>query len=562
MATYTLEQVRAARERALAAGDRDAADRLGRYAVQLAMQQAPRDEYNPTEGMSTLDLLRAGIGRGIANVGRHIANFAGVDSVLGMDTSDEGLREAERIDQALMNTGAGKAGSFIGEMAALPVPMAGATGALTKLGGAAARAVGGVIRRGAVEGAAQGAIMADPGERLSGALTGAALGSALPAAARGVSRVARGVERTPEAERLLAEGIDLTPGQMNPRGVLNRMEQALEGTLGIGDVIQNAREGAMRQFNRRFVERAMPPGATLTSRADDFNVLVDEAARAFDTAYDVVKGYPVGAKIMRETGEDVPLAKAFADIAKKPRLGLTERAREDIAEQLQGTLNEMIQSARRSRQGLTSDDLLTFRSMLRQAVRDEAGDTVESRARQALLREAEKKVTEAIESQLPSDVSRALRETDRQFAQFAVVRSAARKAKDRPGGPTPYQVSQAIAEATGDLQYARGGGLNRDLSKAAMEVFQSNVPRTGLSGMGRLGAVIGGAVMQPALVLPALGGIGALVGTQTGRRIAAGATAPQRRLAEALARTQRLPQPARNVTGRYARSLLAAATND
>jgi hypothetical protein len=71
-----------------------------------------------------------------------------------------------------------------------------------------------------------------------------------------------------------------------------------------------------------------------------------------------------------------------------------------------------------------------------------------------------------------------------------------------------------------------------------------------------------GLYANPQIALPAAATFLGMVGTRTGRRLAAGTTAAQQRLADALKRVERLPQAARNVGERYARAMVAAQSNE
>lgn len=499
-----------------------------------------------------LDRTLAGAGQGMTDLVRHAGNLVNLES-------NEDLQRAKATDAPLLNTTGGRAGQFIGQTAALAPLGMGVGAGLGRLGAVGARLAANPIASGAIQGAAQGGLMADPGQRLQGTLTGGLAGAALPGAAAGIGKLAHGVSRTPEAQALLDRGVDLSIGQMNPRGMANRMEQAAEGAFGVGDLIQNTRERAMGQYSRAMVEDAMPPGQKLVGASNDFNQFIDEAAQKFDTAYDAAKGFPVGPKIMRVQGGDTPLSTALADVAKKPRIGLAADDRASWGQQLNDQLKEVVKTAK-STGGMQSDHLLAFRSAIRDAIRGESGADNASRAAKSFLKDAEGKVTQALESQLPPDVASGLRATDQQYARFSIMRDAAKAAKDAPGGPTPFQISSAIAKATEGNTYARGGGLGRDLSKAARETFQNNVPRTGLSGVGRLGlgaAVLGPLGLAHPMALTAPLGAAALDLTKVGRRLAAGNTGIQQAGQRGLsALSGAIPQQIQNLPGLYGRSAL------
>ena len=502
-----------------------------------------------------LDRTLSGVGQGMTDLVRHAGNLVGLES--GQD-----LANAKKLDAPLLNTTAGKVGNFIGTTAALAPLGMGAGAALGRAGALGARLAGSPVLSGVIQGAGQGALMADPGQHLQGALTGGALGGVLPGAGKVIGKLARGVARTPAAQTLLDEGVSLTPGQMNPRGIANRMEQALEGAFGVGDLVQNARENGMHQYTRAMVGRSMAPGAKLPDDMHDFNDMVDEAAKSFDTAYDAGKGFPAAPKIMNAKGPDVLLSNAIAAAGKRARAGVSPQEQASAVQNVQDLLKQTIADAKQSG-GMKSDDLLKLRSTVRELGRGEDTTTNPGRAKAALYGDIEKKLTEAIDSQLPPKASQAVKDADAQYGKFAIIRDAAKAAKDAPGGPTPFQISTAIAKNTPPNTYARGGGANRDLAKAAREVFQSNVPRTGLAGIGRLAlplaAAAGPTMSHPLVAGPALGGMAALTLTPWGRLAAAGNTTAQRALAGGLDRLSgAIPTKVANLPGLYGRSALMA----
>lgn len=89
---------------------------------------APADEYDPTEGMTEAQKTFAGIGQGMYNLGR------GVGQMFGLVSRDD-VKEARRLDKALLDTTAGWTGSAIGT--GLPLALTAAVpGANTMLGAA------------------------------------------------------------------------------------------------------------------------------------------------------------------------------------------------------------------------------------------------------------------------------------------------------------------------------------------------------------------------------------------------------------------------------------------
>ncbi len=548
-------------EIALATAPRSAGSSAGGTVTAAAAQGAapfylgtPFGEVHLGTVPQGVNRVLAGIGQGMTSVARHAGNLVGLES-------NQQLRDAAKLDAPLLNTFGGNAGSLIGQMAATAPIGLGASAAIGRAGTLGATLARSAIMDSALQGAAQGGIMADPGSRGTGAFTGALAGAALPALGGIAGKAMRGISVSPEAQTLMDGGVkSLTLGQMNPNSIWNRVEQSLDGTPGAG-LVHEARVQPMREYVRSMVEQSAAPGTVLKTTSHDFNDLLDEAASSFEPAYELVKGFPVGPKIMRTNGPDQTLADAFNRVAQKPRIGLSEADRQSLGSQLSGKLKETIASAKQDG-GMQSDHLMGLRSTLRDAIRGESGADNASRARKELYSDAADKITQALESQLPAETSDALRNTDQQYAKFAIMRNVAKAIKDSPNGPTPFAISNAIAKATDSNTYARGGGWNREMSKAAMHVFQNNVPRTGLTGVGMLGLPAAGltalAHYVPHVGIPAsvgLGGLAAMDLTSGGRLLATGGTGVQRVGAALLDKLgTSIPQQVKNLPGAFGRA--------
>lgn len=543
-------------KRALDAGDAEAADYIRTQAI-AAQETEDRAAYDPAAGMGTGAKLAAGYSRGVRNVGRHAANLVGL-------LSDEDLAEADRMDAPLMRSGAAQAGSVLGEAIVTAPVMAGGAGLIgrTAMG---AKAIANPITRGVLEGAAQGALMANPGERGGAAVIGGALGGALPALGAGLGKAVHGLKRTPEAQRLLDAGVDLTPGQMNPAGIANQLEEAWQSQPIVGPAIKGARDNAQASFQRAAAQVAAPPGVQVTQAAPA--QMLQQVYDAFEPLYDEGKGFTrLYPGVMRTAGGDAPLA-SFAN-----RPGLLARAALDrnvladdaTRKTVGGWLeNQVTQLPRGGRGEVSSDTLLALRSNIREHARKMAakGDAA-SEASAALLGNAERAVTDALESQLPPEAMHALRTADAAYAKYKVLEDAVARTKDMPGGFTASKLSEAVAGANRGLgkgAYARGGGGPlRELSEAGTATLNVRTPATGarLAALSLpLAAVGANPVVGGALGGAALG----MVGTQTGRRLAAGRT-PAQRLAQAMEEQvrRRVPGVARDVTAEYMQRALVA----
>jgi cytochrome c5 len=508
---FSESQIQQAMRSAMAAGDTEAVADLRQRLTEAYQASAPK----ATEGMSGGQKFLAGVGQGMTNIGRQAANIVGLKS-------DESLQDAAGLDRALLDTGAGKAGSIVGEIAA--------TAPLGGLAAGGARAVGaGAIRAGLAEGALQGGLTAGPGSRLGGAAQGAAFGAVLPGAGAALRRVATPLKSTENARKLLRANVNLTPGELNPSGKLNQWEQALQsGAIG-GSAIREARDESMRDFQRAVANRAQAPGAPRIGRGvKDVNDMAAQTQQGFNAAYDnSVTGYnAMQPSIVRTAGGDIPLKSypqqrgVFEQAARQnyPGRHVTPSMRKDLSRSLQDQLGALPKSG-----NVTAKQLQDLRSAVRTMARD-----TDVGGERAILRGASEGVTAALKSQMQPDDFARLSKIDEAYPDFKILQDVTKRGGDQPGGWTPAQLSQSVRSATDLGDYATGGGRLRDLSKAGREVFEQRSMPTGerqvtTSFLGRLG-------------LPAAGLI-SVAGTKVSGKKLAGETAKQRALRAALRRT-------------------------
>lgn len=177
-------------------------------------QVKSKNEFNPTDGMTTTDKLLSGVGKAMTDAGRGLGQAIGL-----VDGKD--IDESKRLDQPLINTGAGTAGNILGNVAML-APTAFIPGANTVAGAALINGVAGAaLTPGSLE------------ERAQSALYGAGGG----AAGIGAGKLIGGVARTANAaampltksgqERIVGEVMRRAAGQ-NVDDVVARLKGANE----------------------------------------------------------------------------------------------------------------------------------------------------------------------------------------------------------------------------------------------------------------------------------------------------------------------------------------------
>ena len=467
--------------------------------------------------LTGMEKFRYGFGLGARNIGLNAAEMVGL-------TSPERVREAQTEGAPITGQFPGNVGAFTGEVATLAPLGMGVAGAATRLGMPARGVLAGVT-----EGAAQGAAAAGPDDRLSGLAMGAATGGALPSAKRMAQLLAGGRDMTTSARKLTSQGVDLTPGQMQPESTYGQIEEAMMAVPGIGPRIKAARDRGWTQTQNLIAQEAAPPGFTTQPRQNPqamFRDLID----AYDKAYEVGRGFPIRPVIMKTQGNDVPLSQVLKVSPQTPGDDASRKyANSFLANEL---------SVIRGRQ-LSSEDLFDLRSRIRAEVRDLRKNQNAPFKAADMLENAEGRITEALESQLPPDVMRQIRAIDSKYGNFKTVEGALFRAGDREGGFTPAQFSQEVRQGSQSrMGYAAGGGRMRDIASAGREVFENRQPQTGrlaltaapVLGAGGAAATFGG--LPGALAVGAFTGVAALpylknAAGDVARDVLIGRTAPQ-----------------------------------
>lgn len=248
----------------------------GRIQRQHEYDAAHPMDTDPTSGMSGVDKFVSGIGSGMTRFTRGAGNLVGAGHVFPSFFGDEALKEEDKYDKPLGDTGAGFAGQLVGQTAAsLPLSLAGGAGAaglksalsmggrLLPSGVAGAVAQGG---RAALEGGFDAAAVASPDRQGEAAGTGAAVGTGLSVLPGAVGRLVRGVvQKSGAAEDLEAlaasQGtkvhIPLTQaadqeGDLVSRGVTSLYQHGLPIVPGVSGQLRRQSTVAANQLKEAF----------------------------------------------------------------------------------------------------------------------------------------------------------------------------------------------------------------------------------------------------------------------------------------------------------------------
>lgn len=270
------------------------------------------DEAGSAAGETKLDRFVEGMGRGAVETGRQIGNIFGF-------ISDDELADAQAIDKDLMATGMGQFGSVVGEIAAT-LPVSGGVGMAGKAAGTglrAARSAGNISRqgfsragrvlqspvaRGAVEGAAIGAIFAGPEHRVAGATGGAAFGAGGGWLGQKIGNSWRNFKltnQTPEAIALQKQTGQFIPLSQSGQGITKMWYNGVLANLpGVAGKIRGQYQTAVNDLRHWAATKAHPDTewAEVSLRGDDSIVtMMSKLDDFWSTAYDDINGAVVNA---------------------------------------------------------------------------------------------------------------------------------------------------------------------------------------------------------------------------------------------------------------------------
>lgn len=459
---------------------------------------------DPTEGMSGIEKFGVGMASGLVNVGRRAGQLLtpkAYEEKLGV--SDKDIEEQSRTDAPLASTLPGAVGRFVTE-AALTAPVGGAAGAGAKgLFNAAKLARTGRVAGLAAEGAVGGELTA--GNAGEGAAWNLGIGGALGAA----KRLMQGSKNiTPEARRLLDEGVDMTPGQMNPRGTISQLEQGAERVPFIGSFVQDTRHKLIPSAMRKLFEKEF--GGTIPETAG-FDDMVRATNKYLGDRYDQVRAAAGGVR----AGGGNQLQQEWARAVNSPSLLVSPEARQATGRWLAGQLDAL---KIKGNAGITAEDLLAIRSRIRDEVRKAhksgQGAAIE---RAEVLDLAEEAITKQVNAALPPPAQQLLQETDALYAKYKPLEQAGFQAAARAGGePTVGQLVGALKQQAGQSRWTgRGGGRNQQFLEDVRDAAETTLRPTGAA----LPYMAAGGALSP---LVALGM------TKTGKRLYSGRTTAQR----------------------------------
>lgn len=303
---------------------------------------------------------------------------------------------------------------------------------------------------------------------------GAVGGAGGTALGRGVANVVA-PKLSEAAQKLIGEGVNLTPGQMMG-GALRKLEDKLTSVPLLGDIIDYSRTKGIEEFNKAAFKRALDPiGGTVpkeTGRAG-VEAVKTQISDAYNTLLPKMTFVP-----------DKPLYDSLSRLDKAV-VGLPKPETKMVADNVKSIIQKHMDT---SKNGLISGNSY-------KAIETDIGDLASNYAgatgTDAMVGKAYKQalgqVRDALSRSNP-DYAEELGNVNKAFANFSRIRRAGSMANTQEM-ITPSQLANAVKaadESAGKGATATGKALMQDLTDAGVQVLPSKIPDSGTAGRSAL----------------------------------------------------------------------------
>jgi len=503
--------------------------------AQPAQAQAPQAAEQP--GM--LSSLGAGLGRGVQetvlggqqlighalqsvgfnNAGQWLVN----DANKGLQT---GAQEVSPYQQAHpIVTGAGQLGGSIAATAPL--------GMLAP----AAKTLGGMAAIGGVTSAATGALSpVDPNSPDFWSQKGKQIGIA--GLAGGIMSPVAGVvgrmispNTSPEVQALMQKGVTPTPGQILG-GAAATTEEKLTSVPVLGDLIKNAQQRAVQDFNRATYNDALAPiGQTLPDNVPVGSAGVDYVKNQIGKVYQAIEPKASFVADQNFSNDVEAIRNQLSQAAPAALPQFDNIVKNQIASKVSGGVpfgaNDIPVGGT-----MNGSQWGDTRSMIANLSRKQTIGNADADkwALSDALDDLNKSVNDAVGRSSPPDVLADLQKANAGWANYKQIEKAAGSvgASNKGNIFSPAQFTSAVRAGATSAQRATNSGLNADLGQAAQSVLGNKYPDSGTAGRGLLalltsGGLGAGLATAPGSTLAGLAGIGAasLPYTRLGQRATA-----------------------------------------
>lgn len=323
-----------------------------------------------------------------------------------------------------------------------------------------------------------------------------------------------------DVQMLLDKGVTPTPGQILGGGFA-RTEDKLTSVPVLGDMIKNAQQRGLAQFNQAAYNEALAPiGQKFTGSVGQEGI--EQVGKQIGAVYDNVLPQ-MQLKVDPQFQADVTQLGQMAN-------GLPDAQ--------QGTFMKILKTQIFDKLGPQANmDGQTLKGVQSELAKTASGYLGDASYDNRQLGAAVSALRDAVDSNLarvnPSDLGDQLANANQAWANFVRLRSAAAStgAANNGGTFTAAQLQAAVRandKSVGKGAFASGNALMQDLSGAGQRVLGSKYPDSGTVGRGLMSllaptGIAAGFATQPAATAATLGGIGlgSLPYTSLGQRAAA-----------------------------------------
>lgn len=427
------------------------------------------------------------------------------------------FKDANAIAEPAQDSKYTKTGDVVGQLLA--------TAPVSGINIAKGTGIVGSALNGAAQGAASTALTSSASDRPLGEqlTTGALLGGAVGGVAGAASKVIA-PKIPPNVQKLLDEGVALTPGQIQG-GVAKRVEDTATSIPLTGDMIKSAQRNSLETFNRAAINRTLKPiGQELPDTVASGHDAVAHAQGALDSAYQSVLPKLTVTKDARYTSEMGNLR------------NLAQNLTPDAAKQVNNNIDvidKAFSPGAGMMSGQTMKDIDSELGRLSRAYRSSSVGS--ERLTGDALAEAQNILRDTVARSNPAQAAE-LKNINRGYANLVRVENAASKAKNGIFTPAQLQTATRVMDSSVRKRAsARGASLMQDLATAGRDVLPTSVPDSGTwtRAMFNTGAAGLGAMAEPNALVASLAGAAAY--TKTGQNALRAALASRPAGANALA---------------------------
>ncbi len=337
---------------------------------------------------------------------------------------------------------------------------------------------------------------------------GAAAGGALGVLGRALSP-----ETRPAVQRLRAEGIQPTPGQMG--GKLADITEAYSTSVPItGPMVQTARERADATLNRALYARALADVPNTVVPEEVGRAGVQSVRTQLGAAYQDVLPRMSFAPDQQFVIDMGPAARLANELPQNLHNRFTQILNESIMDRLPAT-----------GQPMTGDAMKEAESLLSRHIKDYGGPnaSVDELKVSRALRQTQEAMRAALLRQNPQEAP-TLQAINRGYAIYSRLRSASGMMTDpeKPITPLAFQRAVKLADLTqGKGAYATGTAPLSQIADDAVSVMGRRAPDSGTAGRLGIGGLITGTGIATGTIPGILAGMGtqALYASQAGQAI-------------------------------------------